>query len=211
MPPIELKEWITLFKDCLLGVAALVTTIIAVYGARMWKRELAGKEIYTATKNLVKESHLLTRATTKARMPIQDYERKVFSELEIKHTTKNERWRISETEAYKKRIDSLAIDINRYENSLLDVRVLIGSKVHLGYLPFGRFVTEVIYRIGNYVTVIQDYSQTVSPESPEVQDVQRELYAAENLDDELSQNISNAREDAEKYLLTFLHRKSIQG
>ena len=39
MPPLELKEWVTLIKDGLLGVAALVTTVIAIYGARVWKRE----------------------------------------------------------------------------------------------------------------------------------------------------------------------------
>ena len=46
----ELKDWITLIKDGLLGVAALVTTVIAIYGVRMWRHELAGKEIYNATK-----------------------------------------------------------------------------------------------------------------------------------------------------------------
>lgn len=211
MPPAELKEWITLIKDGLLGVAALVTTFIAIYGARMWKRELAGKEIYVATKNLVKESHLLSKATTKARKPVQDYERKVFSSEEIKNTTKNERWRLSEADAYKKRIDDLSVAINSYQSALLDVRVLVGSKVYLGFLPFGHLVTEVIDRIGNYIGVIQNYSQTVLPESPDVLEVQQELYPSENLDDELSQRIADAREEGEKCLLAFLHRTSIQG
>lgn len=211
MPPAELKEWITLIKDSLLGVAALVTTVIAIYGARMWQRELAGKEIYTATKNLVKESHLLSKATTKARKPIKDYERKVFSEEEIKNTTKNERWRLSEAAAYKKRIDDLSAAIDRYQSALLEVRVLVGSKVYLGFLPFGHLVTEVVHRIANYVGVIQDYSQTVLPESPNVLEFQQELYPSENLDDELSQQIANAREEGEMCLLAFLHRTSIQG
>src|SRR5258708_4768831 len=102
MPPIELKEWISLIKDASLGVAALITTVIAIYGARMWKREMAGKEIYVATKAVVKESHLLSKAASSARMPIQDYERKVFTEEEVENTTKNERWRLSEADAYKK-------------------------------------------------------------------------------------------------------------
>ena len=211
MPSAELKEWIILIKDSLLGVAALVTTVIAIYGARMWKRELAGKEIYAATKNLVKESHLLYRATTKARKPIQDYERKVFSAEEADNTTKNERWRLSEADAYKKRIDDLSAAIDGYQSALLDVRVLVGSKVYLGFLPFGHLVADVVLRIGNYVGVIQDYSQTVLPESPEVLEVQQELYPSENLDDELSQRISDAREEGEKCLLAFLHRTSIQG
>lgn len=211
MPPLELKEWITLIKDGLLGVTALVTTVIAIYGARVWKRELAGKEIYAAAKNLVKESHLLSKATTKARQPIQNYERKVFSEEEVKHTTKNERWRLSEADAYRKRIDDLSLAIDRYQSALLEVRVLVGSKVYLGSLPFGRLVAEIIHRIGNYIVVVQDDSQEVFPDSPEILEAQQELYPSENLDDELTQQIGDAREDGERCLLSFLHRTSISG
>ena len=211
MPPAELKEWIALIKDGFLGVAALVTTVIAIYGVRMWKRELAGKEIYAATKNLVKESHLLSRATTKARQPIQDYERKVFSEEEVKNFTQNERWRLSEADVYRRRIDDLSAAIDRYQSALLDVRVLVGSKVYLGFLPFGHLVTDVVHTIGNYVAVVQDYSQTVFPDSPEVVEAQQELYPSENLDDDLSQKIGDAREEGEKCLLACLHRTSIRG
>lgn len=211
MPPAELKEWIPLIKDALIGIAALVTTVIAIYGARMWKRELAGKEIYAATKSLVKESHLLSKAAGRARRPIQNYERKGFSEEDIENTTKNERWRLSEADAYKKRMDELSVAIDRYQSALLDVRVLVGSKVYGGFLPFGQLVTEVVHRIGNYITVIQDYSKTVLPDSPEVQEIQQELYPSDNIDDELSQKIADAREEGEKCLLAFLHRPSIRG
>lgn len=211
MPPTELKEWIPLIKDTLLTIAALVTTVIAIYGARVWKRELAGKEIYAATKNLVKESHLLSRALYKARRPIEDYERKIFSEEEIKNTTKNERWRLSEAEVYKKRISDLSIAIDRYQSALLDVRVLVGSKVYLGFLPLGKLVTEVIHRISNYISVVQDFSKTVLPDSPEVQEAQQEMYPSDNIDDDLSQKIADAREEGEKCLLAFLHRTSIRG
>lgn len=211
MPPVELKEWITLIKDGLLGVAALVTTVIAIYGVRMWKREMAGKEIYAATKTLVKESHMLYKATNRARSPIQDYERKVFSAAEVKYTTENERWRLSEADAYKKRMDDLSVAIERYQSALLEVRVLIGSKVYLGFLPFGKLITDVVHRIGNYIAVMQDYTQVVLPDSPEVQEVQRELYPFDNIDDELSQKIGDAREEGEKCLLAFLHRTSIRG
>ena len=211
MPSPEIKEWITLIKDSLLGAAALVSIVIAIYGVRMWKRELAGKEIYTATKALVKESHLLSKASFQVRRPIETYERKVFSDDEVKNTIKNERWRLSEAEAYKKRIDEFAEAISRYQSALLDVRVLVGSKVYLGFLPFGNLMTEIVLRINNYLAVVQDYSQVVLPDSPEVQEAQRELYPSDNSDDDLAQRIANAREEGEKCLLAFLHRKSIRG
>lgn len=211
MPPVEIKEWIPLIKDSLLAIAALVTTIIAIYGVRTWKRELSGKEIYDATKNLVKESHLLSMSLHRARRPIDDHEHRAFSNDEIKCMTKNERWRLSEAGAYKKRIDELSVAIDKYQSALLDARVLIGSKVYLGFLPFGKLVTEVIYRIGNYISVLQDCTTSVLPSSPEVRDVQRKLYPSENSDDEFSQEIANAREEGERCLLAFLHRTSIQG
>jgi hypothetical protein len=211
MSLLEIKEWVTLIKDGLLGIAALVTTIIAIYGVRMWKRELAGREIYAAAKNLVKESHLLSKATIAARQPIQEYERKVFSEDDVKHTTINERWRLSETEAYKKRIDDLSLAVDRHRIALLEVRVLVGSKAYLGFLPLSDLITEVIYRIGNYLSMIKDYSRPVSPDSPEVIEAQKSFYPSENLDDELTKKIGDAREEAEKCLLSFLHRTSIRG
>lgn len=211
MPPAELKEWISLIKDTLLGVAALVTTVIAIYGVRMWKYELAGKEIYATAKILLRESHLLSKAANTARSPIQDYEFKAFSEDEIKNTTKNERWRLSEAEAYKKRLDEFSVAIDRYQSALLDVRVLVGSKVYLGFLPFGSVITQAVRRIGNYIAMIQDYSLPVFPDSIELLHAQQELYPSENMDDKLSQMIADTREEGEKCLLAFLHRTSIRG
>lgn len=211
MPPPELKEWIPLIKDALLAIAAFVTTVIAIYGARMWKRELAGREIYAATKTLVKESHLLSKALRRARMPILEYERKIFSQEDINNTTKNERWRQSEAEAYKKRIDELSVAINSYQSALLDVRVLVGSKVYQGFLPFGQVVTEVINRIGDYISLMHDYSQNLLPESPQVQEAQQGFYPSDNADDLLSQKIGDTREEGEKRLLSFLHRTTIRG
>lgn len=211
MPPDELKEWVTLIKDALLGLAALVTIIIAIYGTRVWKRELAGKEIYTAAKNLVKESHILLRATSKARQPICDEERMIFSEEQEKHITKNEKWFITEEKAYLKRIDDLSLAIDSYKIALLEMRVLLGSNVYLNFLPFGREVTDVIRRISNYLILIKNNSSYLFPDSPEVLEAQQEFYQSENSDDDLSQKIADTREEGEKYLLSFLHRKSIRG
>lgn len=209
MPLSELKDWVALIKDGLLGVAALVTTVIAIYGVRMWRHELAGKEIYNATRELVKESHLLLRATGRLRRPVQDYERKAFMDDEINSTTRNERWRISEHEAIRKRMDDFSEAHDRFRGTLLELRVLVGSKVFLLFQSFREHTVEAIQRVNNYIDLLHDHS--VSPDSPEVRQAQEALYASENSDDELSQKIGDAREEGEKALLIFLNRKSIRG
>lgn len=209
MPLSELKDWVALIKDGLLGVAALVTTFIAIYGVRMWRHELAGKEIYAATKVLVKESHLLLRATGRLRAPVQDYERKAFTDDEIKSTTRNERWRISEHEAIRKRMGDFSKASDRFRDALLDLRVLIGSKVFLLFQSFREHNIEAVQRVNSYLDLLRDHS--LSPNSPEARQAQEALYPSENSDDELSQKIADAREEGEKALLIFLNRKSIRG
>lgn len=207
LPPEDLKEWVKLFSEALLGVAALVTAGTAIYGVRMWKHELAGREIYAAAKTLVKESHLLSRAVDRARRPIQDFERRVFSSKEIQHTTETERRRLAESEAFRGRIDEIAEADARFRSALLETRVLVGSKAFLWFLPFNEAVGDVIQRINDYLDLLQKHP----PDSSEVKAAQKALYASANSDDELSQKIGNARENGEKALLAFLNRKSIRG
>lgn len=206
MPDPELKEWISLLKDTLLGLAALMTIFVGLYGVRTWKRDLVGKEAYAASKNLVKESHLVCKGARTLRQPLWPYEKLQFTAEETEQTTKNERWRLSEIEGYKTRIKKFAEEIKCYESAKLDLRVLIGSKVYEGFLPFDRFLIESIERVNTYLDLLQDYSA----DSSEIIEAQRELYPSD-LDDELSQSLVDFREQGEVALLSHLHRKSIYG
>jgi hypothetical protein len=211
LPNVELKEWVELIKDALLAIAALVTIFVGIYGVRTWKRDLVGKEVFSAAKELVRESHLICRAARKMREPIRTYERKSFTEEEIQNTTENERWRITEADAYRVRVEAFSKVLERYEATKLELRVLVGSKIYEGFLPLGTLLTESISLVNHYLDVIQDYSLHLSPESEEVLAAQKALYPSHNLDDDLSQKIADEREAGEVSLLAYLHRKSIRG
>lgn len=131
----ELKEWASFLKDALLGLAAIVTIFVGVYGVRAWKRDLVGKEVYAAAKALVKESHLVCKAARTLREPLWPYEKRQFTDEEIERTTKNERWRLSEAEGYKVKIEKFEEELKRYELAKLELRVLAGSKIYEGFLP----------------------------------------------------------------------------
>lgn len=209
LPSQALMEWISLIKDVLLGIATIVTMFVAIYGLRAWKRDLVGKEVYAAARVLLKESHLVCQAVRKLRQPLWSYEKRLFTEEEIKHTTENERWRISELEGYKERFGTFSEELKRYESAKLELRILIGSKVYEGFLPFGQHLTESIDRVNDYLDLLQDYSKTYLPGSSEIIEAQKELYPSDNLDDKLSQNIADSRKKGEVSLLFHLHRKSI--
>lgn len=197
MPSPELIAWITLAKESLLGLAALVAIGIGIYGIRAWKRDLVGKEVYTGAKNLVKESHLVSRAALMLREPLHPNEKRRFTNEEIFHTTELERWCIPEIDGYKLRISEFSTVQESYRLAKLDLRVLIGSKIYEGF--------------NNYLELLNDYEHVATPESPEIVSAQLIMYPSENLDDELTKDLADAREEGEKSILKYLHRNSIRG
>lgn len=211
MSIVEIKELIALIKDFLTAIAALLTIFIGIYGIRLWRRELVGKEIYAAAKDLVKESHLVFKAARELREPIHPYEVEPFTESVINNTTEWERWRISETNGYRKRTENFNKILERYEHSKLNLRVLVGSKIYLGFLPFDKLIGETIERVNRYIEVLNDYKKAITSNSPDVISAQIKLYPSGRFDDELHQKTGDAREEGEKSLLAYLHRKSIRG
>jgi hypothetical protein len=211
MLSLEIKDWISVGKDVAVGVTALVTMFLAIYGVRTWKRDLVGKEVYSAARLMVKESHLAAKAARKLRSPIRDDERKKFSDTEINNFTACERWRISETSAYENRKKEFGLQIDKYESAKLDLRVLAGSRIYEGFLQFGADLTECIRCVNNYLDLLQDHSLALFEDAPQILEAQKLLYPSDNLDDELSQKIANSRESGEVALLKLLHRSSIYG
>lgn len=211
MPNLELIAWITLAKESLLALAALVAIGIGIYGVRAWKRDLVGKEVYTAAKNLVKETHLVSRAALMLREPLYPNEKRRFTNEEISHTTELERWCIPEIDGYTLRINEFLTVQESYRLAKLDLRVLIGSKIYEGFLPFDRLLTESVNRVNNYLELLNDYEYVATPESPEIVSAQLIMYPSEKLDDELTKDIADARENGEKSILNYLHRNSIRG
>ncbi|MBX8517773.1 hypothetical protein K5D69_24140 [Pseudomonas cichorii] len=207
----DVKDWISVAKDLVVATAAVVTMVLGIYGVRTWKRDLVGKEVYSAARALVKESHLASKAARKLRTPIRDDERKEFSEDEIKNLTGREKWRISEASAYEMRKVEFSRQLDQYDQAKLDLRVLTGSRVYEGFLPFDRNLTECICRVSSYIDLLQDHSAELYEESPGILAAQSSLYPSDNLDDEFSQNLADSRESGELALLRYLHRSSIYG
>ncbi|MGE6361971.1 hypothetical protein Q6344_14060 [Psychrobacter cibarius] len=211
MPSPELIAWITLFKEVLLGLAALFAISIGVYGIRAWKRDLVGKEVYIATKKLVRESHLLSKSAISLRNPIYISEKLHFTQEDILHSTEIERWSKSESKAYNIRIDKFVDAKESYSSAKLDLRVLVGSKVYEGFLPFDHLIGESLNRVLAYLELIHDERYVASPESLAIINAQKIMYPSKDLDDELTRRLQDAREEAEKSLLNYLHRNGIRG
>lgn len=201
-----------IIKDAVIAVAAMITAGMAIYGVRVWKRDLVGKELYEVTKSLVYRSHTTSRACSKLLSPVLASEDRVFTVEEVKHTTVGERWRLSEAHVYRARLIVFSASLDELSDALLKARVVMGSKVYNAFLPFQRELRQPIYAINSYLAQLQDPSSVLMEDSEDTAILRWFVYKEEGDDgNKVLVKVTDAREEAEKFLLPYLHRKSIRG
>jgi len=209
--PVLLGTYVTIARDLVVTVAAIITAGIAIYGLRFWKRDLVGKESYEAAKALVYQSHAVARASNIVRFPIRDYERLVFTKEQVENTTEGERWRISEAAAYRKRLEEYSEECVKFSEALLNFRVIAGSQVFFAFLPFQKSLEKPMDAIYAYIGLLEDHSMHVIANSDSAVALRDMIFSC---DDHLGPNeseIADSREKGERFLLPYLHRKSISS
>ncbi|KTC41853.1 hypothetical protein AO260_29435 [Pseudomonas sp. ABAC21] len=208
---VSLGGYITIAKDLIVAVVAVVTGAVALNGLRVWKRDLVGKESYEAAKALLYQSHAAARASDKMRYPIREHERTVFSKEQIDNMTEGERWRISEANAYRNRIKEYSEGYAGFYEALLNFRVIAGSRVFFAFLPFQRALERPLDAVNFYLAYLDDFSVAITVESPDTLLLREFIYKFDEDLDHHSLSIGEAREKGELFLLPYLHRKSISN
>jgi hypothetical protein len=201
--------YVSVVKDGVVTLAAAVTASIAIYGLRVWKRDLVGKEVYEVMKELVYQSHSISKAAGICMYPLGASEARVFTDEERIHTTANERVFLSESDAYRARLEVYIKSFQDFRDSLLRARVLLGAKVSKAFRSYEAALMSPMALINDYLAVIDDRINAPHPQSEEVIRL-RSLFASFDGENEILNSIYEAREVAEKFSLPYLHRKSIR-
>jgi hypothetical protein len=205
-----LAVYVPLVKDGIVTLAATVTAGVAIYGLRIWKRDLVGKEVYEAMKELVYQSHSISKAAARCLYPLMASEASVFTDEERLHTTELERLFLNESRAYRVRLETYAASFRDFSDSLMRARVLLGSKVSNAYQFYEVSLRQPMSLINEYLTVIDDRASTPHPQAPEIIRLRSRFIVAGTTKNEIVDSIFEAREKAEEFSLPYLHRKSIR-
>lgn len=206
----ETQIWLSVVKDAVVAVAATVTALVAAAGFRAWKVELVGREKFHAAKELVACSHQLWRVCSALRREVAPHEERHFYAKEIEVTTARERWMLSEWEVYSKRIQAVGDEYNQYRAALLSARVVLGSWVYEAFLPFDKKVTESLNKVNEYLSLIRDEGTPAFRDSAVVKDLKKDVALPLAIEDQLSEQLADAREEGEKKLLGVLYRSTIR-
>lgn len=204
-----LAPYVSLARDVVVTLAAVITALIAIYGLRVWKRDLVGKESYEAAKTLVYQSHVAARESYRVRLPIRESERVVFTKEESENMTEGERWRISEATAFRNRLKVYDENCAGYFEALLRFRVIAGSKVFRAFSAFQEALDRPVYDINLYLGLLDDFSVSLTVESDDVVLLRGYVQAIDKESTDRLLSVGDAREQGELFLLSYLHRKSI--
>lgn len=207
--PVLLGAYISMVRDVVVTVAAVVTACVAIHGLRVWKRDLVGKEFYEVAKALVYQSHAVSRASEKVRFPIAEYERMAFTKEQDIHMTEGEKWRVSEAAAYRKRLKEYSESYSEFYEALLKVRVVAGSNVYVAFRSFQGALTRPLIEVNNYLALLDDFSVSICEDSSVVHELRGFILIEGDGLDDFTIAIGEAREEGESFLLPYLHRKSI--
>ena len=198
-------------KDIVIVLGTLTTISLGLYGLTVWKRDLVGKEVYTVTRNVIKQLYKVSKIAARARAKVHFYEHAKMEPDEAKHFKQHERWRISEARIYSARLDDLELALGTLDDVLLEARILLGSSVLASTLVFKATILDCIDIVDEYLDLLHDPHLALMEDSPAIQSAQQAMYPWGDLGDELSRRIVEAREHTELALLRYLHRGNIWG
>lgn len=204
-------ENLAIAKDIVLVVGTITTMGLGLYGLKVWKRDLVGKETYAVIRDVIKHLHKVSKAASRARGKVHHYEHARMDPEEAKHFTANEQWRLAESAVYRARLDELGLSLTALDDARLEARLLLGSSVHATTLVFQATIREAIDRVNDYLDLLHDEHLALTEDSPAIQSAQQAMYPADDLEDDLSRRIVDARESAELAFLRYLHRRDIRG
>jgi hypothetical protein len=200
-----------LVKDIVITLGGITTVALGIYGLKIWKRDLVGKEAYSVISKVIKDLHKVSNSCRKFREFVLPHERRSLSEEELQHLTKNEQWRILELEVFNNRVDKLASAMDELDESTLSARVLLGSSVFATTLEFRGVVADCINSGNEYLDLLRDQQLGLGEDSPQILIAQQATFVGKELDDTLSIKLIEARESAEAALIRYLHRNTIRG
>ncbi|HVJ38192.1 MAG TPA: hypothetical protein VM687_10390 [Stenotrophomonas sp.] len=122
----DLPTWITTGKDVLLGLAAIVTSSVAIIGLRRWRTELRGKADFEIARGLA-------RATYKLRNELESYRAPFVRGGEFPDSYYQARTKTAQDEAqgwahvYANRWRFVAAAVEEFDSHTLEAEALWGS------------------------------------------------------------------------------------
>lgn len=194
--------WMPIIKDIILSLSAMITVILAVYGIKSWRRELAGKTRFDIARRLLQATYRIreefwgvrSRFITAAEFPSS------YSGMSGKNS--NQENYEAFFHVYKNRLEPLKDAIQEFDVAALEAEVLWGDEI--------KKITDEIrsclqsLRISIEGELSNILSGTEEPDSDYKQKVKRDVSASRDDKDPLSNKMRETLSQIEQTLKPYL-------
>lgn len=151
--PVSVAEWMTVTKDAILTIGALVGMVVAILGLSTWRRQLKGGAEYDLTRRLLKRTYQLREAVASVRFPIMHRLEMEGGEDDEPKLSAAERKHMGLAHAYQARWNKLAEAHDNLQTELLEAEVLWGATARSQYDPLFALEKELFAEIQLYVAL----------------------------------------------------------
>lgn len=202
----SIPEIIAVAKDVLLGVAAVVTSIVAVRGLQSWRRELEGRAEFDTAKGLLK-------AMYKLREELQVFRSRFFtsnSEFPESYGLIGKRSAEEEAQAwdyvYKNRWRPVERAVQDFDTHTLEAEALWGDEIRTKAKVLRCCATDVYIAIDPVVSDKVSGGENFESDKKFGQEMNMRISAVKENENSLSKEIANSVANIEDFLRPRLKR-----
>jgi hypothetical protein len=191
-------ETITVVKDVILSIAAIVAGYVGIRGLSTWRRQLRGNTEYQLAKSVLTSVYELREAMTSVRNPFMQYSREPDLPAEkLKDLSQREREWHALAQAYQRRWEPVPTAKAKLDANLLEAEVIWGPAIRTKVHPLNHLMGELLFALQDHLEAQNPNIHYESPGRELVKKRRETLYSIGEADtfkeqlDEIIRNIES--------------------
>jgi hypothetical protein len=153
--------WVSVLKDAILAIAAIIGSIVAILGLSTWKRQLYGQSEYDLAKRLLKSIYLFREVINNARHPFMQYSATPdLPKDQLDQLSKEEKEWYARAQAFEKRWEPVANARAELDTSVLESEVFWGNEVKDKVAKLRQLQAELL-------VAIEEHLERTNPKDPD--------------------------------------------
>jgi hypothetical protein len=153
MPFSSVAAEVSVLKDIVLTVGAVVAAIVAVSGLSTWKRQLKGETEYELTRRLLKHTYSLREAIKTVRYPSLQVPEVPLIGPDGRELSREQRRHMGLVKAYETRWEKVTEARDNLQTEMLEAEVLWGANVNAQFEALFKLQGELLAEIRAYLSL----------------------------------------------------------
>lgn len=147
-----LGEIVSIVKDIVLTLAAIVAGYVGIRGLDTWRRQLRGNTEYQLAKTMLTSVYELREALSSVRNPFMQYSKEPdLPQDKLKELSQREREWHALAQAYQRRWEPVPKAIAKLDVNLLEAEVVWGPRIRTKANPLNRLTGELLLALQDHL------------------------------------------------------------